>query len=67
MLNWLKQLIADPNGIPDDARIISIGLIITFIVKTFLVSGTFDFQSWGLGAGALVAGIGGLFGFRKDN
>jgi hypothetical protein len=35
MINWLNRLFSDPQGIPDDARVWSFALVISFIWLEF--------------------------------
>jgi hypothetical protein len=71
-MNYIKQLFADAQGLADDARIGAFLLILTYCGAA-LVSvwkgehHTFDAQAFGIGAGALAAGVGALFGLRKDH
>ncbi len=71
MINWLKGLIADPQGIPDDGRIMAIlailvglGLAVYSVVWERQV---FSMQQFGVGVGALFAGVGGMFKLRGGN
>ena len=66
-MDWIKKLFADADGIPDDARVAAFLLVLSFIGNaTFaLYKGQpWNAQDFGIGAGALAAGIGGLFGLR---
>ena len=70
-MNWLKQLFSDPAGIPDDGRIgamaaifTGLGLAIYAVVHAHQV---FDMQAYGIGIGALMAGIGGMLKLRGSN
>ena len=72
MLDWIKKLFADANGVPDDARIAAFLLVLSFIGNSITgvvmsTSHAFDAQAFGIGAGALAAGIGVWFGARKGN
>lgn len=69
-MNWLRKLFEDEHGNPDDARVSAFLLVVGFIGSSLwsVYSGhEFKPQDWGIGAGALAAGIGGWFGFRKEN
>lgn len=71
-MNWLKQLFADGNGVPDDARIAAFLIVLTYCGNSIfaVIRGehhSFDMQAYGIGAGAMVAGVGALFGLRKGN
>ena len=70
MIGWLKQLVADANGMADDARISALLLVLTFIgnsIFSTIKSGTFDPSAYGMGAAAMAGGIGAWFGLRKGN
>jgi hypothetical protein len=69
---WLKQMFSDANGMADDARIAAFLLVLAFIVNSNLSvylspEHNFDAEKFGIGAGALAAGIGVWFGARKGN
>lgn len=69
-MEWLRKAFEDTNGNPDDARMAAFILVLSFIGNAFFA--TYQGQIWhaqdfGIGAGALAAGIGGWFGFRKTN
>lgn len=69
-MNWIRKMFEDAKGVPDDARVSAFIMVLGFVSSSFwsLFSGNaFDPQNWGIGAGALAAGVGGLFGLRKDN
>lgn len=72
MRAWLKRVLEDSAGIPDEARIGAMLVILTFCgnsIASVVMSSThtFDPQSFGIGAGALAAGLGAWLGLRKDN
>lgn len=71
ILNWLKSILADPNGVPDDARICAVLMVISYIaLAAFDViyhDAKFDMQQFGIGAGALSAGVGGWFKLRGSD
>ena len=71
MKRWFLALFADKDGLPDEARISALLLVINFIVLSDVAvivnKQIFQWQDFGLGASALALGIGGWFGFRKDN
>ena len=57
MLDWIKKLFADANGVPDDARIAAFLLVLSFIGNSITgvvmsTSHAFDAQAFGIGAGA---------------
>lgn len=69
-MKWLKRLFEDANGVPDEARVMSVLLVLGFVASGLwdLANGSaFNPKDWGIGAGALAAGIGGWMGLRKDN
>ena len=71
MLAWLSKLLADPAGLPDDGRVAAMLLVLAFIGlagwNVIVLRHAFDMQQFGVGAGALTAGVGGWFGLRKGN
>ena len=70
-MNWLKQVFSDPNGIPDDARITAMCTVFTAlglaIYAIVFAHQAFDMQTYGIGIGALMAGIGGMLRLRGNN
>lgn len=69
---WLHRLLSDVSGIPDEARLAALVMILTFCgnsVVSVVLSEThaFDMQAFGVGAGVLATGLGAWFGLRKDN
>ena len=68
IFDWLKSLFEDTNGVPDEARFCAVALVIAFIVlavfDVIVHSHNFDMQQFGIGAGALSAGVGGWFKLR---
>lgn len=69
-MNWFKKMFEDANGVPDDARVSAFLLVIGFIgssLYSVYIGHEFKPQDWGIGAGALAAGVGGWFGLRKEN
>lgn len=72
MIAWVKMMFSDANGNPDDARVAAFMMVIAFIGNSIAgvvmsQSHMFDAQQFGIGAGALAAGIGVWFGQRKGN
>jgi hypothetical protein len=72
MIVWIAKVFEDAKGIPDEARIGAMALIVTFCgnsIASVVMSTThaFDAQTFGIGAGALAAGLGAWLGLRKDN
>jgi hypothetical protein len=71
-MDWIKRLFEDADGVPDDARIAAFLMVLAFcgnsITSVWLTTAhAFDAQQFGIGAGAISAGLGGWFGFRKGN
>lgn len=69
-MNWIKQLLADAQGIADDGRVAAFLAVLGFIAcQAYSVSKghPFDAQAFGIGGGALFAGVGALFGMRGNN
>ena len=68
ILNWLHSVFADVNGVPDEARICAVAMVLAYIaLAAFDViyhNAKFDMQQFGIGAGALSAGVGGWFKLR---
>lgn len=71
MMTWLDKLFSDTNGIPDDARIAAAVMVLTYcgtaVYNVAIEHHAFDMQAFGIGAGALSAGVGAWFGIRKGN
>lgn len=72
MINWIKKLFEDSNGIPDDARLAAFIVVLTFISNSVIAvvmssDHHFDAQQFGTGAGLMAAGIGGWFKLRQGN
>ena len=70
--SWIERMFLDASGEPDDARVAAFLIVLAFIFNAVyaVVAGkdhTFDAQQFGIGAGALAAGIGCWFGQRKAN
>jgi hypothetical protein len=70
--DWILKVVEDANGVPDEARIGALCLIATFCYNSYTAvvlsaTHTFDPQTFGIGAGALAAGLGAWLGLRKDN
>lgn len=69
-MQWFKKMFEDANGVPDDARVAAFLLVMGYIGSSlWSVAQGHEFkpQDWGIGAGALAAGVGGWFGLRKGN
>lgn len=72
LIKWIAGVFEDAKGVPDEARIGAMLLIVAFCgnsVAAVVMSSThaFDAQTFGIGAGALAAGLGAWLGLRKDN
>ena len=71
-MNWINRMFCDPNGIPDDARVAAFLIVLAFIsnsVFAVIMSKThgFDAQQFGIGVGAMAAGLGLWFGQRGQS
>lgn len=70
MKEWLSKAFSDPSGLPDDARLAAFLIVLTFLGNSILAifkGQSWDPQQFGIGAGALAAGVGVWFGQRKGN
>ncbi len=70
MMAWLKGLLGDPNGIPDDGRLAALIIVLGYVGNSAfaLYKGQpWNPQDYGVGAGAIMAGAGGLFKLRGGN
>ena len=68
-MNWINRMFSDPNGIPDDARVSAFMIVLAFVgnsIFAVVMSSThgFDAQQFGIGVGAMAAGLGLWFGQR---
>lgn len=69
MKAFLKEVLSNNDGQWDDGRITAFLLILTFILNSIYalyLQQLWSPQNFGIGAGALVAGIGGFFNLRGD-
>lgn len=69
-MNALRSMFSDSSGNIDDARVAAFLVVLSFIVNSFIAvlhGQPWDAQSYGVGAGALSAGVGVWFGQRKEN
>lgn len=71
-VNWVAAMLSDAQGVPDEARVGAMLLIAAFVgnsIVSVVMSASHDFnaQNFGIGAGALAAGLGAWLGLRKDN
>ena len=70
MFAFIKSGFTTAQGELDDARVSAFLLVIAYIAHQGYAiheGQHFDAQAFGIGAGALAAGIGVWFGQRKDN
>ena len=71
MIEWLKKLFEAPDGLPDDGRVAAMTLVFSYILyagwSLIYDHHPFDPQQYGIGIGSMMAGIGILFGARKQN
>ena len=67
-MGWINKMFCDTNGIPDDARICAFLMVMTYLVLSLfdvcIHKLPFHYQDFGIGAGALSAGVGGWFKLR---
>lgn len=68
-MSWIGRMFSDDAGVPDDARVAAFLIVLTFAgnsVYAVVMSTThaFDAQQFGIGVGAMAAGIGLWFGQR---
>jgi hypothetical protein len=68
MLNWLNRLLADPQGIPDDGRVMAFIFGLTFVVlgvaDVFYLKHAFDPVQFGIGSGGMASFFGLMFKWR---
>lgn len=72
LAQFVRRMLSDADGEPDEARFAALGLVGAYIgnsIYSVVMSPThaFDMQAFGVGAGALTAGIGGWLGLRGKN
>jgi len=72
MFEWVKKGLSDDVGAMDEARVGAMITVLTFLgcaVTSVIMNEHHDFkmQDFGMGFGAMAAGIGGWFGFRGKN
>jgi hypothetical protein len=64
----LNKLLADSSGTPDDARWCAVLIVLVYcfmsVFSLTVSKQAFDAQQFGIGAGAISAGIGGWFRLR---
>lgn len=69
-MNIIGQMFTDKDGIADDGRIAAFLLMLTYIgnsVYAVYLGQVWHPQDFGIGAGALVTGLGALLKLRGDN
>lgn len=69
-MSYLKSMFSDASGNVDDARVAAFLLVLSYIGNSAfaLYKGQgWNPQEFGVGAGALAAGVGVWFGQRKGN
>jgi hypothetical protein len=72
IVSWIARMLEDDKGVPDEARVGALILVGCFAwnsVASVMMgsSHAFNAQDFGIGAGALAAGLGAWLGLRKDN
>lgn len=72
MLNWIKGGLSYTDGTMDEGSIAALATVVAYIsISAYSVyastNHTFNMQEFGIGAGALFAGVGVLLGQRKVN
>ena len=71
MIDWIKKLLEDDKGIPDEARVAAMLLVLGFLGAAgwdiIALSHPFNAQTYGIGAASLAAGVGAWMGFRGKN
>ena len=68
-MNWINKMFCDEAGIPDDARVAAFLIVLAFVGNSLFAviaspTHAFDAQQFGIGVGAMAAGIGVWFGQR---
>ena len=69
-MNPIKQMFTDKDGVWDDGRIAAFIMVLAFVynsVHAVNLNQMWNPQEYGVGAGALVAGLGALLKLRGDN
>lgn len=71
-IRWVARVFEDSAGVPDEARIGALIMVVGFVGNSVVsvVMGpahAFNAQDFGIGAGALTAGLGAWLGLRKNN
>ena len=68
-MSWINRMFSDAEGIPDDARVAAFMIVMAFVGNSIFAvvmspAHAFDAQQFGIGVGAMAAGIGVWFGQR---
>lgn len=70
-MNWIKALLADAAGIPDEVRVCTVAMIVGYLAlisyDVVAHNAHFDMAQFGTGAGLLFAGIGTCFYGRSNH
>jgi hypothetical protein len=68
IITYIKSMVADPNGLADDARLCALLLVFTFIggvlIDLLINHNKFEPQAYGLGSASLCGGVGAWFLMR---
>ncbi|MDA8092365.1 MAG: hypothetical protein M0T84_00370 [Betaproteobacteria bacterium] len=71
MTGWVKSLLADASGAPDDGRVMAIlAILVALCLAVYSVvwqHRAFDMQQYGIGIGALFGGLGAMLKLRGGN
>jgi hypothetical protein len=71
LISWINKVLSDVDGIPDEARLAAMLLVIGYIglsaYDLIWLKHPWNPQEYGIGAGGLAAGVGGWMGFRGKN
>ena len=70
MMAFIKSGFTTAQGELDDARVAAMLLVLAYIGSTFYTiyqGQPFNYKDFGIGVGALSAGVGCWFGIRKEN
>lgn len=71
-MNWIIKGLSDDAGNMDEARVMAVATVITFLgcaIAAVILSEHHEFkmQDFGIGFGAMAAGMGGWLRFRGKN
>ena len=71
MIDWIKKLLEDDKGIPDEARVAAMLLVLGFLGAAgwdlIALGHAFNPQAYGIGVLSLTAGVGAWMGMRGKN